>query len=263
MQDVSIQSNATQGPLASLAMSSNELGDNGSTPLVGGNDQPIAVPLSQAQQSDAVSIQSQTTVIATSVQDIASDYDELDSDSGAGPLRGHGVDGNDEGNDADSTASHQRQSSVINSARSTPVASSSAAAFNSSPRSTTSSSTRRRTVAAASQHPIPPLPHYTVVRSTNNSRTSPHRIKVNPGVTDADQNLWPTAASRQPGYKQGGKLSWYNCQPPTGNKHSKWLEGLGKELASLLKLDPPRAGQWRHSGLNRCRVCKADIIHNN
>lgn len=154
------------------------------------------------------------------------DMDELASDLG------------DDAASIDSHAYSTRSHNLTATRFSTPVASSIA---NSSPRSTASGRIARR--RPTTTHPVPPLPHYTIIYAANNSRASPHRIKVNQGVTDADESLWPSPASRQRGFKQGGKLSWYDCQPANQGKHAKWLEGLGKELASLLKLDTPRAGK--------------------
>ncbi|ORY92832.1 hypothetical protein BCR35DRAFT_323209 [Leucosporidium creatinivorum] len=87
---------------------------------------------------------------------------------------------------------------------------------------------------------IPPLPHYSVVRSSNNSQTDPHRIIINPGVTDGSRSRWVTNTT--PGQVVAGRLNWHELQSPTEGKHKAWRYGLGKELADKLELNTPKPG---------------------
>ncbi|GAA6061293.1 hypothetical protein JCM10212_004699 [Sporobolomyces blumeae] len=88
----------------------------------------------------------------------------------------------------------------------------------------------------------PPLPHYTVVRSTGtNSKQNPHVIRLVPGVTDGDDGRWPPDAERDPKNKRAGKTYYYECQPKEVGRHKAMLEKLGEEMAKRLNLVPKGA----------------------
>lgn len=89
---------------------------------------------------------------------------------------------------------------------------------------------------AAGRYVPPPKPHYTVVRSANNSRANPHVIRIHPGVTDADESRWPSAEERRPSHKVDGRENWYECQPKDVGRHKSFREKLGDELSKLLNL---------------------------
>ncbi|BGP24611.1 proteophosphoglycan ppg4 [Rhodotorula toruloides] len=82
----------------------------------------------------------------------------------------------------------------------------------------------------------PPLPHYDVVRSKENSRENPHVIKIHDNVTDGSESRWPPEEERKPGYKVNNRLSWYECQAKDGGKHLLFREKLGTELARSLNV---------------------------
>jgi hypothetical protein len=78
-----------------------------------------------------------------------------------------------------------------------------------------------------------PLPHYTVTRSSNNSKTHPHIISVHAGVTDSRAGAeYPTRTSR--GEKLGGALNWFEEQAKGDKRYMSWMEGLGTDLAERL-----------------------------
>ncbi|GAA5871095.1 hypothetical protein JCM3774_005107 [Rhodotorula dairenensis] len=83
---------------------------------------------------------------------------------------------------------------------------------------------------------IPPLPHFTVVRSADNSKTSPHRICILQGVTDADPGKWPSQAECQPDRKVAGQPNWYERVPKEVGRHKNFRDKVGEELAKSLKL---------------------------
>ncbi|GAA5999073.1 uncharacterized protein JCM10292_003306 [Rhodotorula paludigena] len=89
----------------------------------------------------------------------------------------------------------------------------------------------------------PPLPHYTVKRSSHNSRSSPHLIVINQDVSDGDARRWPPIEERQPGHKVNGRESWYECQDPDTGRHKSFREKVGEELAKKLNLISPGAKQ--------------------
>lgn len=90
----------------------------------------------------------------------------------------------------------------------------------------------------------PPLPHYDVVLSKPNSKTSPHVIKIRDGVTDGDELRWPPKEERQEGYKVNNKLSWYECQGKNVGRHKNFREKLGEELAKSLNLAGTSQGRY-------------------
>ncbi|GAA5981718.1 hypothetical protein JCM10908_004576 [Rhodotorula pacifica] len=90
----------------------------------------------------------------------------------------------------------------------------------------------------------PPLPHYTVIRSSHNSKSSPHRICINQAVTDADESRWPSTEECQPTHKVDGKTNWYECQPKDGMKHKAFRDKIGEELAKSLKLAKGSNEYW-------------------
>ncbi|GAA5887360.1 hypothetical protein JCM5296_007112 [Sporobolomyces johnsonii] len=88
----------------------------------------------------------------------------------------------------------------------------------------------------------PPLPHYTVIRSSSNSKSKPHILKVNDDVTDGDESRWPPVAERQPTNKKDGKAFWYECMPKDQGRHKSFLEKVGEEMAKRLGLMKETAG---------------------
>ncbi|GAA5925975.1 hypothetical protein JCM1841_006778 [Sporobolomyces salmonicolor] len=88
----------------------------------------------------------------------------------------------------------------------------------------------------------PPLPHYTVIRSSSNSKSNPHIIKVNDDVSDGDESRWPPVAERQPNHKRDGREFWYECMPKDQARHRYFLEKVGEEVAKKLGLMKTTAG---------------------
>lgn len=90
---------------------------------------------------------------------------------------------------------------------------------------------------SGSRSRIPPLPHYTTVRAKGqNSVTNPHKIIINPGVTDGDRSRWKTGNDLNPKVLVDGKLNYYEVQPITGSQHRNFRYGLGKSLSDKLNL---------------------------
>ncbi|GAA5965907.1 hypothetical protein JCM21900_006037 [Sporobolomyces salmonicolor] len=103
----------------------------------------------------------------------------------------------------------------------------------------------RTSYAAASvreRYIPPPLPHYTVIRSSSNSKSNPHIIKVNDDVSDGDERRWPPVAERQPNHKRDGREFWYECMPKDQARHKYFLEKVGEEVAKKLGLMKTTAG---------------------
>ncbi|GAA5824080.1 hypothetical protein JCM3770_006056 [Rhodotorula araucariae] len=97
---------------------------------------------------------------------------------------------------------------------------------------------KHRSSAAHGQRPSgynpPPLPHYTVVRSTHNSRTSPHVIRIHDNASDGSESRWPAEHERRPDHKVQGRENWYECQDRDTGRHKSFREKLGEELAKKL-----------------------------
>lgn len=87
-----------------------------------------------------------------------------------------------------------------------------------------------------------PLPHYTIKRSSPNSKLDPNVLIIHPGVTDASRARWPTNTT--PGGKVNGALNWYEEQSEGDAKFDQWKEKLGKEVAELLKETQTTAGEF-------------------
>ncbi|GAA6011911.1 hypothetical protein JCM10207_003427 [Rhodosporidiobolus poonsookiae] len=84
---------------------------------------------------------------------------------------------------------------------------------------------------------IPPdLPHYTVRKSSSNSKSSPHVISIHAGVSDGSRARWPTAEERTKDRKDPstGRLSWYETQGRDEGRHRAWRETLGVMMATQL-----------------------------
>lgn len=90
----------------------------------------------------------------------------------------------------------------------------------------------------------PPLPHYTVVRSSHNSKQSPHRIIINQGVSDANPDRWPPEEEYSPSRKLDGKENWYERTPKDTGRHKAFRDKVGEELAKTLKLSQPPNEFW-------------------
>lgn len=88
----------------------------------------------------------------------------------------------------------------------------------------------------------PPLPHYTLVRSANNSKASPHVIRIHDDASDGSDTRWPSEAERQPDHKVAGRQNYYECPPRDVGKHKSFREKLGEELASKLGLAEQEPG---------------------
>lgn len=93
----------------------------------------------------------------------------------------------------------------------------------------------------------PPLPHYTVVRSSHNSKQSPHRIIINQGVSDANPDRWPPEEEYSPSRKLDGKENWYERTPKDTGRHKAFRDKVGEELAKTLKLSQREPGRTLHS----------------
>ncbi|KAK4053245.1 hypothetical protein OIO90_004019 [Microbotryomycetes sp. JL221] len=112
--------------------------------------------------------------------------------------------------------------------------------------STPSTSQRRGTggprpsLPTAESIAMPPLPHYTVIRSNNNSNNSPHVIRIHERVTDGDTNRWPTNTTE--GDVVEGRLNWYDAIPLNKGTNLRWRIQVAQELAQRLGLETPRAG---------------------
>ena len=104
----------------------------------------------------------------------------------------------------------------------------------------------------------PPLPHYTVVRSSDNSKQSPHRIIINPGVSDAHPDRWPPEEEYSPSRRVDGKENWYERTPKDVGRHKAFRDKVGEELAKTLKLSQRESGGLAHL-LNSCCLSGADL----
>lgn len=96
--------------------------------------------------------------------------------------------------------------------------------------------TTTATTGSSARYDPPPLPHYTVVRSSNNSKQSPHRIIINQGVSDAHPDRWPPEEEYSPSRKIDGKENWYERTPKDTGRHKAFRDKVGEELAKTLKL---------------------------
>ncbi|BGP48141.1 hypothetical protein JCM10450v2_004013 [Rhodotorula kratochvilovae] len=114
---------------------------------------------------------------------------------------------------------------------------------------------KHRSSAAHGQRPTgyvpPPLPHYTVVRSTHNSRTSPHVIRIHDDASDGSDSRWPAEHERRPDHKVQGRENWYECQERDMGRHKTFREKLGEELAKKLGIASQSSKQeyWIVEGL--------------
>lgn len=87
------------------------------------------------------------------------------------------------------------------------------------------------------------MPHYTVQRSAStNSESSPHKVIINPGLTDASPTNWPDESRWRNGAKVNGQLNWYENEPADKGRHYAWRKQLGAGLARELGLNESRAG---------------------
>ncbi|KAM0787863.1 hypothetical protein ACM66B_003915 [Microbotryomycetes sp. NB124-2] len=87
---------------------------------------------------------------------------------------------------------------------------------------------------------LPPLPHYTVLRATKNSPSTPHVIRIDRGVTDGDPSRWPTNTTE--GTYVDGRLNWHDAIPLDQGTNDMWRRKVAAELASRLGLTQGKDG---------------------